>query len=75
MAVTMSKRSTDSRWTSRAWRRISRPRTGELTMPAKLTFRLKEVQEGLNDAEREADEAKRDSTLARSQFLELKKKR
>ena len=41
----------------------------------KLTFRLKDVQSGLTEAEEEADETRKESRRARDEFLELKKKR
>lgn len=37
--------------------------------------RLKDVQSGLNEAEEEADETRKESRRARDEFLELKKKR
>jgi len=40
-----------------------------------LTYRLKDVQSGLTEAEEEADETRKESRRARDEFLELKKKR
>lgn len=43
--------------------------------PVLTPLRLKDVQSGLNEAEEEADETRKESKRARDEFQELKKKR